>query len=102
MLSSNKYTANKDIYLSIECLFCGCRRSYNTQSGTQFASATKNIAPETLSKKKIFIDEYIWFNGYFAISTYEIGCVSLNISLNLTKVNVLKTRDDAYICDHCA
>lgn len=30
--------------------------------------------------------------------TYQIGHVSLNVSLNLTIIHLFKTRDDVYFC----
>lgn len=35
----------------------------------------------------------LFFNG-----TYQIGNVSLNVSFYVTIINVLKTRDDVYVC----
>lgn len=33
-------------------------------------------------------------------STYPTGCVSLNVSINLTLINIFQTRDDVYLCSY--
>lgn len=54
--------------------------------------------PETLLKKNYWWNDLIkWL---LSMSIYQIGYVSLKVSFILTIINILKTRNDVFICAH--
>lgn len=70
----------------------GIRNKDGTVINMLFNSAAKNIVPETLSRKLFYSKDVI------LTIFYQIICECLNVSLNLTIINLFKMRDDAYFC----
>lgn len=59
------------------------------------------MVPEVLSKKYLlFYCRNDMIKRLFSISIPHICFVSLNISFNLPLIDILKTRNDVYICAH--